>query len=197
MKELFYDWFGLNDWLFGLLYALHVPFLGSVWAVIGYAYSYWAAGVVVMALLIRYVAVRHTADERQIESLSALLATLIVAFSVVWCLVYTFQSLSLMPRPWVVFPDLVSVQNALHWHEGLPASAPAIAVMLAVLLSGHVSVMVRPWLKVYAVLGCLLSVVSGVNWPVEVVAGAIVGWGGARIGQWYFRLGRRLVASAS
>lgn len=194
MKELLYDWFGLNEWLFAVLYSLHFPSLGDVWRVVSYAYSYWVVAFIVLFLCFRYLRTRHHATEPQLESMGAFLVELITAFSIVWCTVYTFQNISLMPRPWLVLPELVDVQIPLLWHEGLPASAPAIAVMLASLAWRRLDSQKHRLLGAYVALGCVLSVVSGVNWPVEVVAGGAVGWVGARLGQWYLQFAKRIVA---
>lgn len=194
VKELLYDWFGLNEWLFTVLYSLHFPSLDSVWKLASYGYSYWAVAYVAIALGYRYLRTRHTATAQQLESMGEFMVGLVIAFSLVWCCVYTFQNVTLMPRPWAVLPEVVAAQSPVLWHEGLPASAPAISLMFACLAWKHVSGQVRKWLQFYVVLGCILSIASGVNWPVEVVAGALVGWIGTRFAQWYFRLGRRLVA---
>lgn len=194
MKELLYDWFGLNEWLFDALYSLHFPYLGEVWKLVSYAYSYWAVAFVGLAVCFRYLRIRHRATEFQLDSMGAFLVELIMAFSIVWCTVYTFQNISLMPRPWLIHPDVVAAQVPLPWHEGLPASASAMAVMLIKLAWRYLDAPKRKFLVAYAVLGCVLSIVSGVNWPVEVVAGAILGWVGAGLGQWYLRFSRRVVA---
>lgn len=195
MKELLYDWLGLNEWLFKMLYAFSFPYLHDIWKAMSYGYGYWAAGLVAIAVCVRYLRIRHTAIETQLENMGEFMVGLMVAFSIVWCAVYTFQNISLMPRPWMVFPDLVAAPAPVLWHEGLPASAPAISLMLACLSWKYAGARVRRWLVFYVVLGCLASIISGVNWPVEVVAGAIVGWLGARVAQWYSRFGRKLVAS--
>lgn len=194
MKELLYDWFGMNEWLFSVLYSLNFPLIDTFWGVVGYAYSYWAVGALVLFLALRYLSFRHSATAEQIQRLGEIFVALAIAFSVVWCVVYTFQNITLLPRPWMVFPEFVAAQAPVYSHEGLPASAAAISVMLAMLVGGHCSGQVRKWLVLYVAVGCVLSVVSGVNWPVEVVAGAAVGWVGAVLGKWYLRLGRRIVA---
>jgi len=194
VEELLYDWFGLNDWIFAGLYFLHFPGVGEFWRVMSYAYSYWAVALIVLAISSRYLRIRHRATEFQLERMSAFLVELITAFSIVWCTVYTFQNVTLMPRPWVIRPDLVAAQVPLLWHEGLPASAPAIAVMLVSLAWRHLDQEKHKLLIAYAALGCMLSVISGVNWPVEVAVGALLGWVGAKVGQWYLRFARRIVA---
>lgn len=177
-----------------MFYVLNFAMLDSVWRVASYGYSYWAVAGVVVAICFRYLRIRHTATERQLENMGEFLVGLMIAFSAVWCAVYTFQNITLMPRPWMALPDMVAVKASLLWHEGLPASAPAISIMLVCLAWKHVGPQARRWLIAYAAAGCLLSVASGINWPVEIVAGAAVGWVGARIGQWYFRFSRRIVA---
>lgn len=193
LKELLYDWFGLNEWLFTILYSLHFSYLDDFWKLASYGYSYWAVAFVAIALSYRYLRIRHTATEQQLVSMGEFMVGLIIAFSLVWCAVYTFQNVTLMPRPWAVLPDVVAVQAPVLWHEGLPASVPAISLMLACLAWKHVGGQARKWLQLYVALGCLLSVISGINWPAEVVAGALLGWIGAIFGQWYLRLGKRLV----
>lgn len=194
MEELLYHWFGLNEWLFSALYTLNFPALDDIWRVTSYGYSYWAGAGVFLSICLRYLRIRHRATEQQLESMGQFLVELITAFSVVWAVVYTFQNITLMPRPWAIFPDMVAIQTPALWHEGLPASAPAISIMLACLAWKHVGYQARRWLTVYASAGCVLSVVSGVNWPVEVAAGALIGWVGANIGEWYFRFARRIIA---
>jgi len=194
MKALFYDWFGLNAWLFEVFYALNFPFLDGIWKVASYAYSYWAVVFAALAIGVHYLRTRHAASERQLETLGELTFVLVTAFSVVWCCVYTFQNVTLLPRPWMVFPDLVDVRAPLLWHEGLPASAPAISSMLAFTFWKHAGIAARRTWIAYVALGCSLSMVSGVNWPADVAAGVAVGLAGAWIGQWYFRFGRRFVA---
>jgi len=193
VKELLYDWFGLNEWVFAGLYFLHFPGVGGFWRLASYVYSYWAVAFVVLAICFRYLRIRHQTTEFELERMGTFLVELITAFSIVWCTVYTFQNISLMPRPWLVRPDLVAAQVPLLWHEGLPASAPAIAVMLASLAWRYLDHSKHKFLIAYVSLGCALSVVSGVNWPVEVVAGALLGWAGAKAGKWYLRFARRIV----
>ncbi|TFL15659.1 hypothetical protein CSC67_02740 [Pusillimonas caeni] len=194
VKGLLYDWLGLNEWLFTVLYSLHFPYLDSVWRFASYGYSYWTVAFVGVVIGYRYLRIRRTATEQQLESMGEFMAVLVLAFSLIWCSVYTFQHVTLMPRPWVALPDVVAAQAPFLWHEGLPASAPAIALMFACLAWRHASGPVRKWLQVYVAFGCLMSIVSGINWPVEVAAGALMGWLGVCLGRWYFRFGRRLVA---
>lgn len=192
MEELLYDWFGLNEWLFSILYMLNFAALDSIWHIGSYAYSYWVVTGMIAAICFQYMRIRHTATDQQLESMSRFLVSLIAAFTVVWCTTYTLQNITAMPRPWTVLPDMVSVQSTFLSHEGLPASAPAISIMLACLAWKHVGSIARLWLTIYAGAGCLLSVVSGVNWPVEVAAGAALGWISAKIGQTYFSHARRI-----
>lgn len=194
VEQLLYDWLGLNEWLFRALYRLNFPLLDEVWRVASYGYSYWVAAGIGIGLGYRYLRIRHAATERQLESMGEFMVGLIIAFSVVWCSVRILQNVTLMPRPWALLPDLVSVQVPFLQHEGLPASAPAISIMLACLAWRYVGRRGRHRLMGYAAAGCLLSVVSGVNWPVEVAAGGLIGWAGARLGQWYSRFARRVVA---
>jgi len=194
VKEMLYDGYGSNEWLFTILYSLNFPYLDNFWKMASYAYSYWAVGFVVLAVCGHYLRIRHTAPEQKIDDLAVILFTIITAFSVVWCCVYTFQNVTLLPRPWMVLPDLVAPTSPLLGHEGLPASAPAISSMLACLFWRYANTWSKRLLLVYVVLGCLLSIISGVNWPSEVAAGAALGFLGAGLGQRYLRFGRKLAA---
>lgn len=194
MKGLLYDWLGLNEWLFTKLYFLHFPGLAESWRVASYFYSYWAVAMVALVICLRYLRIRYKTREAELERMGAFLVELIAAFSIVWSAVYTFQNIGLMPRPWVVLPDLVAEQAPLIWHEGLPSSNSAIAVMLVTLAWRHLDPSKHKFLVTYLVLGCVMSIVSGVNWPIEVVAGLLLGWLAAKAGQRYLRFARQIVA---
>lgn len=195
MKEFFYDWLGLNEWIFKVLYGLNFPYLDSVWRVLSYGYSYWAVVLIVSIISIHYLKVRHSASEHQLEIMSELMAVLFIGFSFVWCLVYTFQNITLYLRPWMTLQDMVPPQSPLLWHEGFPGSASAISTMIACLFWRYASQPRRKALIAYVGTGCLLSVVAGVNWPVEVVAGVLVGMIGIKAARWYYHFGRKLVRS--
>ena len=197
MKEVIYDWLGLNEWLFRALYAFNFPYLDEVWKGLSYGYSYWVAAVIALGISIRYLKTRHAAPERQFEIMSELMVVLLIGLSLVWCCVYTFQNITLYPRPWALYPDLVPAQDPLLWHEGLPASAAAISMLVAGMFWRYAKGAHRVALFAYVALGCLLSVMSGVNWPVEVVAGAILGFISVRFAHWYYRYGRKLVGRTS
>ena len=195
MKEVIYDWLGLNEWLFKALYALNAPAIEDAWEILSYGYSCWAIALIVLAVSFRYLTIRHTAPERQFEIMSEFLVTLFIASSIVWCCVYTFQNISLYTSPWVLLPELVTLQKPLLWHEGLPASASAISMMIARILWPYAKKVQKQALILYVVAGCLLSIVSGINWPVDVLAGALLGLIGVSVARWYFRLGTKLAGT--
>lgn len=196
MKEVIYDWLSLNEWLFKALYTLNFPYLNEAWRVLSYGYSLWVGAFIVLAISIRYLKVRRSAPEQQFEIMSELMVVLFIGLGVVWCCVYTFQNITLYPRPWTMLPDLVPAQVPLLWHEGLPASAPAISMLVACMFWPLANSLQHKALAAYVILGCLLSVMSGVNWPVEVVCGAALGFAGTRFAQWYYRFGKNLVVGA-
>lgn len=195
MKVLFFDWLGLNERLFTLLYTFNFPYLDRVWSVLSYAYSYWTAAFVVLAISIHYLRVRHSAPSRHFDVMSELMVVLPVGFSLVWCCIYTFQNITLYPRPWVIFPNLVPIQHPMLWHEGLPGSAAAISVMLAFILWRYANSLQKKMLLGYALFGCILSVISGVNWPAEAFYGAALGAVSVTFAQWYYRFARKLVGT--
>lgn len=110
------------------------------------------------------------------------LAELIVAFSVVWVAVVLIQNIGEWPRTEDVF------YSALL----LPASAPAIAAMLMCLLWRRVHIHIKWALIAYVLFGCVMSVVLAIHWPIEVLAGLVMGVIGAKFAQWYVLFATRL-----
>lgn len=194
MKGLLYDWLGLNEWLFHVLYRLNGPFLDRVWVLLSYGYGYWVAALAGLAISVRYLNVRHTASAAQLNRMADMSATLILGFSLIWCVVYTVQTVTLWPAPWVLYSDGGAPSSVVLWHEGFPASAPAIAMMMATVFWRYSRTLVRQALVVYVLIASMLSVVSGQNWPADVVAGLLIGYAGVRLARTYYYFGTRLAA---
>lgn len=195
MKTVLYDWLGLNDWVFNALYEFNNALVSKVWQMLSYGYSHWAALFIVLLISAHYLKTRHTATEEYFVAMSEIMAVLILGFSLVWCTLYTLQTTILWPRPWALYPDIVSVPDVVLWHEGFPASAPAIAMIVASIFWRIATPVMKVVLVAYVVAGCLLSVVSGVSWPADVVWGTVVGFVGVRLARLYYRQGVRLICS--
>ncbi|MFA7667801.1 MAG: hypothetical protein WCX93_00460 [Burkholderiaceae bacterium] len=191
-KKLSYDWFVSNEGLNMSLFSWDLTYLSSVWRV---GYSYWTIVFIFGFIFIRYFRIRYVATEQQLECMGKFAVNLIVAFSVVWCAVVTFDNMELVFVAGEVFPTIAGAEIPLFQPENLPASAPAVSLMLGCLLWEYVGHRMKKYLILYVVFGFLLSVISGPAWPLEIVVGAIIGLAGARFGQWYFRFARRYAAS--
>lgn len=195
MKTIFYDWLGLNEGLFTALYGLNTPLVNSVWRIFSYGYSVWAVAAIALAISAYYLKIRHVAPEHQLATMSDAMAVLILGFSLVWCVVFTVQTVTLWPAPWVQFPDVVPAHSPMLWHEGFPASAPAIAMMITAIFWRYANRVTRVALVVYVVVGCVFSVVSGHNWPVDVAVALLVSVLGVRLSRWYYGFGIKLAGS--
>lgn len=197
MKTIFYDGLGLNEWLFDVLYRLNAPWIDAVWSVLAYGYSYWVAAFIALVISVRYLMTRHTATESQLASMSNIMAVLILSFSFVCCVIYTVQTVLTWHQPWQVYPDRVAMQYPLFWHEGLPATASAIAMMAGSILWRYATRVQKGMLAVYVILACLFSIASGQNWPVDVMYGLLAGVVGVWLARRYYQFGVRRVAANS
>lgn len=194
VKEFAYDWFGLNELLFSALYSLNFPSLGSIWNLLWFAYGYLAVALVGLVLCARYLKIRHTAREREIDAIGNMLATLILSLTSVVCIVVTVQNVMPLPRPWDVLPGRVDAISLNPWHEGFPATNAAIALMFATIFWRYASKNIRLTLICYAVIGCLGSVIVGIHFPADIVAGALVGVASVYVARYIMKLGARIVA---
>jgi len=192
LKGLSYDWFGLHEWLDTSLYDINPIYFNGIWEI---GYSYWTVATIIIFICYRYLRIRHIAAEQQLNSMGELMASLIVAFSLLWCAVVTIENIEITFLSWTHLPNIVGSENPSLKPETLPASAPAVSVMLASLFWSYVSKKMRNYLIFYSVFGCFLSIVSVSSWPAEIVFGIIVGVFSARFGQWYIKFGKRYVGS--
>ena len=110
-----------NDRLFQVL-QVQWPLLHEFWKVMSYGYGFWmpalAGGVVVW----RYLNNRRLAVPERADALAEMMAVLILGFALLWCAVYTTQTITIWPRPSMLHPDAAVQTGLLYWHEGFPAS---------------------------------------------------------------------------
>lgn len=192
MKAFFYDLFGLNEWLLLFFHSFRFQELDGIWTIVRFAYSYWVVGVLMLGVVVHYLRHRWTASAPSLRCMGLFLAELIVAFSVVWVAVVLIQNIGEWPRTEdVVYSALLLPASALG-DKGLPASAPAIAAMLMCLLWHRVHLPIKWALIAYVLFGCVMSVVLTIHWPIEVLAGLVVGVIGAKFAQWYVLFATRL-----
>lgn len=194
MTPFLYDSVGVNAGIFHALYRLNGPVPDALWRLLSFGYGYWMAGVAGLAIVVLYLRNRKNASPRQSDVRAQVMAELILAFSLIWCAVYTMQSVILWPRPWMAFPEAVAQPAVFLWHEGFPASAPAIATMIATVCWPYASRKIKQGLALYVATGSVLCIVSGQNWPADVVAGLLIGYAGVKLARRYYQLATRLVA---
>lgn len=196
MKTIFYDGLGLNEWLFDVLYRLNAPWVDTVWSVLAYGYSYWAAAFIALVISVRYLRTRHTATDSQLANMSHIMGVLILSFSLVCCVTYTLQTVLTWHQPWLFYPNSVAMQDPLFWHEGLPATASAIAMMASSILWRYATRVQKGVLAIYVISACLFSIVSGQNWPVDVMYGLLAGALGVWLARRYYQFGVCRVAAS-
>lgn len=196
MKAIFYDGLGLNEWLFNALYRVNMPWIDAVWRVLSYGYSYWVAAFIALVISIRYLRTRQTASEAQLAIMSDIMAVLILSFSLICCAVYTVQTVTLWPRPWMLYQHVVVTHAPLFWHEGVPATACAIAMMVSSIMWRYATRVQKGALVVYVFAACLFSIISGQNWPADVMYGLLVGALGVWLARKYYQFGVRRIAAS-
>jgi len=196
VKGFFYDWLGANEGLFQVLQAYHSEGVERLWGVLAYGYGWWMAPLVAAIISIHYLGTRHRASARQLNVMSQIMAILILSFAFVWCVVFTIQTLtfSTWARPWLL-DGVVASHGPFIWQEGFPASAPAIAMMVGYLFWPYVQRRAKLALVVYVASGSVLTMLSGVSWPADVLYGLLTGFAGVWLARTYYRFAVRCVAS--
>ena len=96
----------------------------------------------------------------------------------------------------MLYSDTVAVHLPMYWHEGLPATACAIAMMASTILWPYARGAQKVFLALYVVSACLFSIVSGQNWPAEVLYGLIVGALAVRLARLYHQFAIVRIASS-
>jgi len=195
VKAVFYDWLGANEWLFQGINFFYAPGIQDIWRLLAWLYGWWVAPLIALAICFHYLRVRHQAGAGQLAAMSRIMALLILAFCMIWCALYTAQTVSLWPRPWMVYADVAAISGPLPWHEGFPASAPAMAVMVAGIFWRYANSRVRRGLAAYVALGSVLAMVAGQSWPADIVYGLLTGAAAVWLAQRYYGFAVRQVSS--
>lgn len=87
------------------------------------------------------------------------------------------------PRPFEEFPDIATLATKVVSEPSFPSGHATIVFALAGALY-YMDAHNRNWWKLAAVIAVLIAiarVVAGVHYPSDVIAGALIGWGGAWI----------------
>lgn len=193
MEGLFYDWFGLNAWLGKGLHSASASFINGILTI---GYSYYVVALVLILVCYHYMRIRHYADNQQLDNLGEFVTSVIIAFSVVWCIIVTFHNIDVVSWSGTFLPELAGAEEPVFRAGSLPASAPALSSMLAYLLWQQVSRKAQKYLLAYVISACVLAIAAGPHWPTAIVVGVLTGVAGARFARWYCQAARRLVRPA-
>jgi membrane-associated phospholipid phosphatase len=181
VKEILYDWGGLNVWLFHAINNLR----GDAWDYamqLGTALGDHARFPLYMALLglaaLWYLATARaatTASDRA-PILLAVLATLSLAYFVDGLVVNWLKVALDFPRPPLALPpDSLHVLGPPEYHHSLPSGHATFAMTLA---AGLWPLFRRPGrigLAAFVLWVCLSRISLGAHFPADVLAGCLVG----------------------
>lgn len=184
-RSLWYDWNGLNGWLFALAQEARSAALEPALGLVAALGSFWAAPYyarVIGAAAARTVRRRehgmvvgmHLNAEWAGTLFGFLLATIVAAG-----LVSALKILSDLPRPWEVYGESFGQVALLIDRDGsFPSGHAAFAAVLIGSVWSHAtSRMSRVLLLVYLASVGLARVLLGAHFPADVVGGYAVGLG--------------------
>lgn len=176
MKTIWYDWGGLNTWLFQAINSQHSPAIDSLMLFATRVadhdnFSVYAALFSVMALLsVRY------ADRRALLTWLTVLSVFALGYAVDgWLVTWLKGSFSFPRPPLALGASMVHVvgEPELHLTRSFPSGHTAFASLL---VSSLWPVMTRParWLGVaFVVLVAVSRISLGAHFPADVLAGAL------------------------
>lgn len=190
MKQVFYDWFGLNAWLFTLVNGAHgrtydnlmlqVMEIGEHEHMI-----YWVFAIAVF--LFGRLGVRHMQGKPlqpgDIRREIALIILLIMGYMFYALIVGVAKTVFAMPRPFMIFD---ATNGGMHFAGPVPEEADWYAAFP----SGHAATMgfltaalwhrlIKPWMRYAAIalvaLICWARVAVGMHFPADVMYGVLIG----------------------
>ncbi len=176
MKSIFYDWGGLNVWLFHLINGFHVDWLDRC-MLLGTQlaehsnFNFYLAGLVLIAILST-----RDRDRKSLQLWLGVITVFALGFLLDGMLVGMLKDWYAFPRPELALPpgSMIVVGSPEHnLQHSLPSGHTSFAMLIAASLW---PVMGRYWrtLAVGFVLWAGLSRISlGAHFPADVVAGAL------------------------
>lgn len=189
MKEILYDWGGLNAWLFKLINGLYISGDESFWLFLtalgdhkNFKYYTGLVGAYLIGEMIYRKLDKKPIERRHLNEAAALLITLVMGYMAYGFITGILKSFFYMPRPFMI-PDIRA-----HMHYAGPY--PSQADYYASFPSGHAAtiafLVAALWYKFrnryvhYAgialvVLVCWSRIAVGMHFPADVLIGAAIG----------------------
>lgn len=179
MKEIFYDWGGVNVWLFHAINNLHFALLDRLMqlgTVLGDHRNFTLYISLVALMAVMEVASTSVQDPLQYQTQATRWVVTMAVFSIAYLLdgwvIGALKPLLDFPRPPLVLPSgTVFVVGQPEYHHSLPSGHSAFAMLVVASLW---PVLNRDWrmLGAFFVIWVGLSRISlGVHFPADVLAG--------------------------
>lgn len=196
MKEIFYDWGGLNVWIFKLINSLSgndsYNSLMLLFSRLGAKENFSYYLVLMAAYVIGEIwmmKMRHLIITReQIRGAIALLIAMVMGFMVAGLITGVAKTIFALPRPFVL-PDInaAMTQGKLHfvgtpppqtdYYSSFPSGhAATIAFIVTVLWQKFPQKPMRYAGLTLAFLVCWSRIALGMHFPADVAAGLLIGW---------------------
>lgn len=182
-KEFWYDWGGLNVWLFRQVNAIHGNFYDQAMLMLTNAayyhnFPYYLAGLAVLALLTLLIRSARRKGVRQHAIIWAgVFAMLLAGFFVTAAFIKTSKTYFAYPRPYLVLehvrvPDYQA--GKVDDHHSFPSGHTAIATLLVIALWPVIPEGLG-WLGILFIIGVAWSRMAlGMHFPADVLASIVI-----------------------
>ena len=183
LKGIFYDWGGLNVWLFHAINGVHGPIVDRAMLLGTFlgAHQHFPlyAALIALGALVAVYRARDDQGERDAVALRALavLSVFVFAYWVDGLLVTTLKQAFDLPRPAAALPAAtVQIVGHAQFRYSLPSGHTAFAVVIAATLWPVLPGAWRVVALLFALWVALSRVSLGAHFPADVVAGACIGY---------------------